>query len=182
MPGSEMPGQGGNGLQRGNSLQGGNALQGGSGLQGGRAEGLADLLSLIARLGTQGEEQQEDAVRLQLNTKIMAFFDKVSGCYATKAKRKILYVLKVGNLVSQLNGCVQQTWISDVIALSAKAFQILKQISCCLLPTNLIYSLEQRCEADLGKYQTQAFSNEKPISKFIGKKSNSRQKTSNTFS
>ena len=53
MPGSEMPGQGGNGLQRGNSLQGGNALQGGSGLQGGRAEGLADLLSLIARLGTQ---------------------------------------------------------------------------------------------------------------------------------
>jgi len=76
MPGSEMPGQGGNGLQRGNSLQGGNALQGGSGLQGGRAEGLADLLSLIARLGTQGEEQQEDAVRLQLNTKIMAFFDK----------------------------------------------------------------------------------------------------------
>ena len=71
-------------------------------------EGLPELLSLIARLGTQvfvdvyvyvfeivfvfvlkqihkhiallqlqGEEQQEDAVRLQLNTKIMAFFDKV---------------------------------------------------------------------------------------------------------
>jgi len=39
-------------------------------------EGLPELLSLIARLGTQGEEQQEDAVRLQLNTKIMAFFDK----------------------------------------------------------------------------------------------------------
>merc|ERR1712130_582500 len=39
-------------------------------------EELPELLSLIARLGTQGEEQQEDAVRLQLNTKIKAFFYK----------------------------------------------------------------------------------------------------------
>jgi len=37
---------------------------------------IADLLSLVARLGTQGEEHQEDAIRSQINTQIMTFFDK----------------------------------------------------------------------------------------------------------
>merc|ERR1711974_562438 len=55
-------------------MPGSDMSRGGGSTRGG--EGLPDLLSLIARLGTQGEEQQEDAVRLQLNTKIMDFFDK----------------------------------------------------------------------------------------------------------
>lgn len=36
-----------------------------------------ELLSLLARLGTQGDDREEDLIRIQLNTKITVFFDQV---------------------------------------------------------------------------------------------------------
>ena len=38
-----------------------------------------ELLALVAKLGTQGEEEQEEAVRLQLQGKLEGFLDTVSG-------------------------------------------------------------------------------------------------------
>jgi len=35
-----------------------------------------ELLSLLARLGTQGDDKEEDLIRIQLNTKITVFFDQ----------------------------------------------------------------------------------------------------------
>ena len=37
-----------------------------------------ELLALVAKLGTQGEEEQEEAVRLQLQGKLEGFLDTVS--------------------------------------------------------------------------------------------------------
>ena len=40
-------------------------------------QGAGELLSLLARLGMQGVEEQETAIRNQLQHKIMGFFDIV---------------------------------------------------------------------------------------------------------
>ena len=36
-----------------------------------------ELLGLLARLGTQGDDKEEELIRIQLNSKIMDFFDQV---------------------------------------------------------------------------------------------------------